>query len=194
MRYNRSMSKFMDIWLGSVYDKLSHRANAFNIITSKLEELNRPVIIIETGCSRYSDSWHGDGNSTVIWDNFVSNFGGEVYSVDIDPNATIYAKTLVSDKTTIFTSDSVEWLKGLNLYADLLYLDSYDIDWNNPEPSMKHHENELKSSMHIIKPGSIVAVDDNLENVGKGYMVEQIAKDLGWTTIVNEYIKAWVVI
>ena len=192
--YNKNMSKFMDLWLGTVYDKLSKRANAFDIITSKLEELNRPVTIIETGCSRYVDSWEGDGNSTVIWDNFVSNFGGEVYSVDIDPNHTVYAKALVSDKTTIVTSDSVQWLKGLSLNADLLYLDSYDIDWNNPEPSMRHHENELMASMHILRPGSIVAVDDNLENVGKGYIVEQIANHLGWTTIVDEYIKAWVVI
>lgn len=187
------MSKFMNLYLKDVYDKLSKRANAFDIITSKLEELNRPVIIVETGCSRYADSWYGDGNSTVVWDNFVNSFGGNVYSVDIDPIATTHAKMLVSEKTIIETSDSVEWLRTLNLKADLLYLDSYDIDWNNPNPSMKHHAKELNASLHLISPGSVVAVDDNLENVGKGSIVESVAIALGWTPIVDEYVKAWVV-
>jgi hypothetical protein len=58
---------------------------------------------------------------------------------------------------------------------------------------MKHHAKELNASLHLLSPGSIVAVDDNLENVGKGYIVESVAVALGWTTIVNEYVKAWVV-
>jgi hypothetical protein len=183
----------MSYWLHTVSDKLTKRANAFDIITSKLEELERPVTIIETGCSRYNDSWEGDGNSTVIWDRFVNYFGGLVYSVDIDPIATEHAKLLVSEKTNVITSDSVEWLKVADLKADLLYLDSYDIDWNNPDPSMKHHAKELNASLHLLSIGSIVAVDDNLPDVGKGYIVESVALALGWTPIVNEYIKAWVV-
>lgn len=189
-------TSFMDFWLNSVYDKLSKRANSFDIITSRLEQLKRPVVIIETGCSRYQDSWEGDGNSTVIWDKFVNHCGGAVYSVDIDSNATDHAKKLVSAKTSIITADSISWLKGLTTLrqsVDLLYLDSYDIDWNNPEPSMKHHAMELNASLHLLQPGTIVAVDDNFPNVGKGYIVESVANALGWTNILNEYIKAWVV-
>jgi len=183
----------MDIWLGTVYKDLSKRANAFDLITSKLEELQRPVIIVETGCSRYENSWEGDGNSTVIWDKFVNAFGGEVYSVDINEDATKYARRLVSEKTKIFTSDSVEWLRSLDLEVDLLYLDSFDIDWNNPEPSMRHHDKELDAAFRMLHKGSIVAVDDNLENVGKGYIVQARAEELGWIPLVNEYVKAWIV-
>lgn len=183
----------MDAWLHTVSDKLTKRANAFDIITSKLEGLQRPVTIVETGCSRYENSWEGDGNSTIIWDKFVNYFGGQVYSVDIDPNSTAHAKLLVSDKTNVITSDSIEWLKLVDLKVDLLYLDSYDIDWNNPDPSMRHHEKELNASLHLLSPGSIVAVDDNLPHVGKGYIVESVALSLGWKPIVDEYIKAWIV-
>lgn len=183
----------MDLWLNTKYKDLSKRADAFDTLTLSLESLNRPVTIVETGCSRQEYNWEGDGNSTVIWDKFVNYFGGVVYSVDIDPVATQYARSLVSQKTKVITSDSIEWLKTFNTKIDLLYLDSYDIDWNNPEPSMKHHEQELLASLHMLSKDSIVAVDDNLENVGKGYLVEKIAKEKEWTFLINQYIKAWIV-
>lgn len=181
-------------WFPEIYNKLNKRANSFDILIFELENLNRPVTILETGCARFSENWDGDGMSTLIWDKLVNSIGGIVYSVDIDSNAVKFAKNLVSEQTLIHCGDSVEFLNLMSttgLKIDLLYLDSYDIDWNNPEPSMQHHKNELDRSIKMLSKGSIVAVDDNLPDMGKGHLVGIEAEKLGWTPIINQYIRAW---
>ena len=56
-----------------------------------------------------------------------------------------YARSLVSPRTRVFAQDSVPFLHRLaqeltkaNRPIDLLYLDSYDWDAQNPVPSMVH--------------------------------------------------------
>ena len=190
------MTTFMDRWLCTRYRDLSARADAFDKITAHLESLGRDVVIVETGCLRQQGNWAGDGQSTLVWDAFVNYQGGHVYSVDLDVKAAALANSLTSDRTTVEANDSVPYLlrlATLGVGADLLYLDSYDIDWANPEPSMKHHERELDAAWPMLHPGSIVAVDDNRADVGKGYLVGLVAERKGWTVLVDGYVRAWIV-
>ncbi|NQV77770.1 MAG: hypothetical protein HQ490_05375 [Lutibacter sp.] len=43
---------------------------------------------------------------------------------------------------------------------DLLYLDSWDVDWINPMQSAIHGLNEFSSILNSLRTGSIVLIDD----------------------------------
>lgn len=190
------MTTFMDRWLCTKYADLDARAEPFALITGHLESLGRPVTIVETGCLRQEHNWAGDGQSTLVWDAFVNHVGGKVYSVDLDPKAAALANSLTSDLTRVESNDSVAYLTHLStigVQADFLYLDSFDIDWDDPEPSMKHHERELIAARPMLKPGSIVAVDDNKPHTGKGHLVGVIAEREEWDVLVDGYVRAWIV-
>jgi hypothetical protein len=190
------MTTFMDHWLCTRYRDLNLRAEAFDAITAQLESLGRPVTIVETGCLRQEGNWAGDGQSTLVWDKFVNYAGGTVLSVDLDPHAAALANSLTSDLTRVESNDSVAWLlhsAAVGLQVDFLYLDSYDIDWANPEPSMKHHEKELVAARPMLRPGTIVAVDDNTPTAGKGYLVGVTAEREGWHVLADGYVRAWIV-
>lgn len=191
------MSRFKDVWLAQHRGKLGARAIAFDAITDHLESLGRDVTVVETGCMRQEGNWSGDGQSTLVWDALVNMVGGQVWSVDIDRAAVELAQRSTSDKTIVKCMDSVAFLtfmaEASGIVADLLYLDSFDIDWNNPAPSQEHHERELEAALPMLRIGSIVAVDDNTDFTGKGYLVGRYADAHGWLTLVDTYVRAWIV-
>ena len=146
-------------------------------MVNHLKTIDNPLII-ETGCARPPDiapwgtvdiSFKDDGMSTLIFDKFINDFGGDFYSVDITPRHVEYARTQISNKSNVHCDDSVGFLwhvskilKEENRYVDLLYLDSYDYDPKNPYPSMVHHMKEIAVILNRLRPGSMLAVDDNV--------------------------------
>jgi predicted O-methyltransferase YrrM len=132
---------------------------------------------------RQAGNWQGDGQSTVLWGDFASRFDAEVHTVDLDP---LPARRILEDlgmgeMVQAHEGDSVRFLHDFAVreprrQIDLLYLDSYDLDIKNPYPSALHHIMELAAARPCLGPGSIVAIDDNLEldtggRVGKGMLV-----------------------
>lgn len=116
-----------------------------------------PLNIVETGTS----AWGAD--STRLWDEYVRNSGGRVRSVDLRPDPSIHLRGKLSKDTELAIADSVEYLKGLNdnkESVDFIYLDSYDVDWENPEPAELHGEAEFKIAMELVRVGGIVLIDD----------------------------------
>lgn len=129
-----------------------------NGLTLALNGLNTsPAIIVETGTS----AWGTD--STRLWNSYVSSFGGNLYSVDIRPEPREVLGNL-GPFTKLFVDDSVNFLKNLHHHnvskVDLVYLDSFDIDWQNPYPAMKHGLLEFEAIEKYLKPGSIIVIDD----------------------------------
>ena len=105
--------------------KLARRADGFSKIFSYLDRLDRPVVIVETGCVREKDAWDRVGSSTVLFDKYCEFHPGSVlFSVDIDPAATALCRSLVGPEVRIYTGDSVGFLKqfsddppiGLRIY------------------------------------------------------------------------------
>jgi hypothetical protein len=87
--------------------------------------------------------------------------------VDLNPVATMVCKTLVSDKVTLYTGDSIavlpriaKQLKAEGRRLDFLYLDSYDVNWSNPTPSAVHHLKEMVSIVGMVNPQTLIVVDD----------------------------------
>jgi len=143
------------------------REQGFRFIISELTTRENPIIL-ETGSSRIPDPRWGtfennfkdDGMSTLIWDAYIQQHGGELYSVDINPSNIDYTQKYVGSTTKLYCMDSLRflWEKRVeldeqDLYVDLLYLDSL----HDPV----HHLKELCAIMPRLSQGTLVAVDDN---------------------------------
>jgi len=80
------------------------RAEGYKLIfTSLLEVKDTNFKIIETGTCR-SGRW-SDGASSILFSDFVDNFGGTVESVDISINSIKKARRLVTSKSFTVTQD-----------------------------------------------------------------------------------------
>lgn len=126
--------------------------------------------IIETGTCRDPGNWK-DGQSAVMFTDFVDQHGGWVRSVDINSAACENARAhIASPNFQVFCSDSVTWLDQQNDLdqVDLFYLDSYDVKWDNDANSAEHHLKEFLQIEPYLKSGAVVAIDDNARFLGNG--------------------------
>ena len=169
------------------------RSPTFNALFSLMSEMKPPLTIVETGTIRnHLESYaQGDGHSTLQFAKYVNNFGGEFYSVDIDPIAVVVSTMVCTrdypqamNKVNIIESDSVAFLESFEEPIDVLYLDS-DNDANLIL-------NEAKAALPHLHPESIILIDDCFE-VGveeepfKGKLVIPFLEENGWIMEVKEY-------
>ena len=165
-----SSADFWNFFNREVGPKLVLRDRTFRQMFEYLDRFQRPVIIVETGCTRKAGDWEGDGQSTVQFDRYVSLRDQEsvVYSVDIDPASVAAAKTLVGSRVQLTQDDGVKFLTQLTRRLvdegktiDLLYLDSFDVDWIYWQKSAAHHIKELCAAMRALRKDTLVVVDDS---------------------------------
>lgn len=172
-----------------------NRAQGYQIIFETLLKIKQENFqIIETGTIRNPMNWK-DGNSGFLFSEMVRIHGGFVRSVDIDQRAVDTANNFVNPAFyKSFCSDSVAWLKSqqdLN-EVDLFYLDSYDVEWANDEPSADHHLKEFLVIEPFLLPGKIVAIDDNSflasgKRTGKGRKIFEYLESKSILPIYDEY-------
>lgn len=163
--------------------KLNDRRLPMGLMISHLDLQTEPFVIFETGTARMRDNWTGDGQSTLIWDWYASqnSLVKKVTSIDISPAAVRIASTQCP-KVNFICGDSVTALNGIEdaEICKLLYLDSFDLDVNDPWPSSLHHMKELTSVWARLPVGCLVVVDDRVSNeIGKHIVVESFMKQLG---------------
>ena len=181
---------------GVLADGLYNRSVGFDIIFRLLlNQKQSNFNIVETGTLRTPGNWM-DGQSARLFTEFVDLYGGQMRSVDIDSVACEAARnTITSNKFSVTHSDSVAWLESLTDLdqVDLFYLDSYDVDWNDDTASADHHLKEFKIIQSFIRPGTIVAIDDNSRWVnnnrrtGKGRAIVEYLETQGQLPIFDEY-------
>lgn len=159
--------KFYD----DVRSKLDHRQMGFDFIFRYLQKVKQPLIV-ETGCAREEDNYSGDGQSSLLFDKFIKEYGGEFYTVDLSKESVEYCKSkMTSDHSSVVESDSITYLKTLNSFLltsnkkiDFLYLDSFDAPRDDPQVvymSALHHLYELLTIAPSLKSGALIGVDDN---------------------------------
>src|SRR5262245_9469296 len=130
------MPQSMEFWkfFSETGPKLVLRERTFRAIFEHLDKISGPVTIVETGCTRKGGDWEGDGQSSVLFDKYVSmrDQDSVVYSVDIDPASVAEARKLVSSRVQVTQDDGVHFLSQLTARLtgegktiDLLYLDSF---------------------------------------------------------------------
>ncbi|MBI1943063.1 MAG: hypothetical protein HYS35_05295 [Betaproteobacteria bacterium] len=205
---------FLPVFDAEYADKLGLRSETLRKAFEILEAMDKGrYSIVETGCAR-KDDWYGDGQSTLLFDRFVNHWDGAVRTVDIDPLACERLRARVSGKVTISCGDSVAYLRSLlgneELHVDLLYLDSYDLDWRNPHPAALHHLHELCAVMPLLAGGTLVMVDDTARNqafitlkgremvvhdfgvAGKGGYVAEFFAKIGCAPVIEGYQHGWI--
>jgi hypothetical protein len=182
-----------------------------NILNSRKRKVNR-CHILETGCMRPGGELASDGQSTRLFYEFCKFHDGSLISIDISPSHAVHATRAVeSEYALIYESDSVDFLwHKLPLIepyyvADLIYLDSYDVDFREPWRSNLHHIKELVAAAPYVRKGTIIAVDDCLfpandrrispgvdpNLVGKGTFVDGFMTDIGAEKLHDGYQKVW---
>jgi hypothetical protein len=209
--------EFWKFFETDAYPNLGQRQESLKYMFEYLDRLARPVFVVETGCVRNAGLWAEEGQSTILFDRFVSQLPGSVmHSVDVDPQATALCRGLVSSIVQLHTGDSVPFLRALARnpphgfrYVDVLYLDSFDIDFANPHASALHHMKELLAISTLIGPQTLVVVDDspleanyilssrNLTFVskpvvsGKAKYVAAYAEAIGLAPVFTGYQAGW---
>jgi hypothetical protein len=136
-------------------------------------------LIIETGSSAWGT------NSSLLFDAYVREYGGLFITVDIREEASQSLLPKLSEKSQSIVSDSVEFLQKLSLPSgfkkvDLVYLDSFDLDVLNPEPSMQHGLAEFEAVDPVLESGSVVIIDDTpIDPCLLGVAAEEYYRDHG---------------
>ncbi len=182
-----------DIFNRYYYFKLGKRKNTFQKVFEYLESLGKAnPTILETGIARIKENWAGDGMSSLMFDKYINEVGGNFTSIDINPSNVNFAKSELSSKSNLICSDSVIQLHKISRdekypMIDILYLDSYDVDFDNPIPSCFHHMKELLAIFPKIQKGTLIVVDDNLNGKGKGQMIKDYMKNIGINPYFDEY-------
>lgn len=120
----------------------------------------RPQSIIETGMS----AWGTD--STRLFNSYVRSFGGHLWSVDIDRERVDGMRRKVSAATTLACDDSVTFLarwvaEHAGERADVVYLDSWDVDFAAPLPAAEHCLREFDAISPALGPGTLLLIDDS---------------------------------
>jgi Glycosyltransferase family 9 (heptosyltransferase) len=186
--------------------KLAVRAETFARAFEYLDTREGPITILETGCIRNPGDWEGDGQSTILFDRYARHRGDVKFaSVDSDHRSVCIAIDHTdSDFTRIFCNDSIHFLARTppNPPLDLLYLDSFDFEMDDPIPSALHHLKELYAALPLIGPDTLVMVDDSpisldgtpsgtMRITGKGRLVAEYAAEYGATLQFAHYQVGW---
>lgn len=138
-----------ETWSDTKHQNREPMRLALNLLNQK------PATIIETGTS----AWGTD--STRLWDKYVRTFGGLFISVDIRPEASARLKFQTGNSTKLFVDDSVNFLsKNKEIKADLYYLDSWDLDLEDPLPSALHGLAEYQAISDRLAPNTLLLIDD----------------------------------
>jgi hypothetical protein len=180
------------------YPRLRDRAEGFATIFRSLPRPPDKLLIMETGCLRIPGNWEGDGQSTFMFDALAKSRGGVFFSIDVTMESIETSRRACSSSTNLILGDSVATLHNLGALIDrpanLLYLDSYDLDPQNPMPSAIHHAMELMAAQRLIGPGTIVCVDDygvGPKAGGKGLVLDLYFSAIRAEALYSGYQKMW---
>ena len=184
-RYSDLLGKRADTFKEMFLHLLKRRQHNFTIVETVLKRRQHNFTIVETGTVRMEHNFNGDGCSTVIFDHFISTYGGTLHTVD-----TYNVRSRTPHSTLVTISDSVIFLDRFQKpeTIDLLYLDSFDFDANNPHPSSLHHIKELATVWASLPSGCLIVIDDNFEDgSGKGAYIQEFMYNVGATPLFNSY-------
>jgi hypothetical protein len=199
--------------------KLALREKTFRKIFQYLDTFDGPISIIETGCARSENNWEGDGQSTILFDKYISSRDetSECRTVDVSPKAVSLCKKLVSGRVSIHQDNSIHYLSVLSKEfrerkksVNFVYLDSFDLNWTHWYPSAIHHLKELLAIIRCFDEKTLLVVDDCPLNVnfvyprentvvmldkpkigGKGRLIAEYATAVGANLEFADYQAGW---
>jgi hypothetical protein len=128
----------------------------FETLFREMDGLKNPYIL-ESGIASAGT------NSTYLFNEYVKKYGGFFWSVDINKSLVDIHKGNMCPATQLICDDSVSFFTNWSKTHDVcnvIYLDSFDLDFYNPQPSGNHGLAEYKSLMPVIKKNTLLLIDD----------------------------------
>jgi len=103
--------------------------------------------------------------STYLFNEYIKKYGGRFWSVDTSRYLVEAHQGNMCPGTKLVCNDSVAFFKDWvndnpKKSADVIYLDSYDLDWYDPNPSAMHGLNEYLSLLPTYNRGTLLLIDD----------------------------------
>tara|TARA_Y100000385_G_scaffold214232_1_gene222715 strand:+ start:2017 stop:2691 length:675 start_codon:yes stop_codon:yes gene_type:complete len=147
------------------YKSISQNLNRIEQLDKLIQEIKNDfkfnkIICIETGASQSMD----DGCVGLFFAKLCDLNDGEFYSVDNNENIIKQSKTIYKKhnlKVKHYLQDSVEFLEDTKIIPNLIHLDSWDLNLNNPFPGALHGWREFIAIEDKMPIGSIIIIDDN---------------------------------
>ena len=210
------MTDFWKYFEQEAEPRLEKRAKTFRLMFEYLDRQSGPILIIETGVARQPDNWGGDGQSTVLFDRYVTARGPDsrVHAVDISADSVTACRAMVGDQTTVQLQDSVKFLdelaRGTNsARPNLVYLDSYDLDWDYWFASAAHCIKEFAAITPLLNSNTLLVTDDSppvthilasgeqtviapAKIAGKGRLLAEYADQIGVAPYFAQYQAGWI--
>jgi hypothetical protein len=128
----------------------------FKELFKNMNSIKNPMIL-ESGIASAGTQ------STYLFNEYVRKYGGFFWSVDINKSLVEEHKGNMCPATRLICDDSVNffsnWSKNNNK-ADIIYLDSYDLDFYNPNPSAEHGLKEFRALLPVCKKDTLMLIDD----------------------------------
>ena len=170
------------------------------LLLKALNMLPAKPVIVEVGMSRQEGNWQGDGYSTPLFAHHVEKYGGQFYSVDIDPEAIKVSKKIMSSygiegrETYLICADALSFFQCSFIpKISLMYLDCWDYvgdRWAKEESANKHLK-LFKLIEPYLDDGALVVVDDIFQDdtiiVGKGSLAIPYMIELGYEVVERGY-------
>lgn len=151
--------------LSDTYEQFSNKGKSLHInylsfkeLFKNMDNLKNPIIL-ESGIA--SAGTH----STYLFNEYVRKYGGRFWSVDINSDLVNQHSGNMCPATKLICDDSVnffnEWVKeNSGKKIDVIYLDSFDLDFLNPHPSAEHGLKEYKALLPACEKNTLLLIDD----------------------------------
>ena len=139
------------------------RRQCQTIIDSINDDFNfDELIVLETG----SSCDYNDGLFGLFLGYLTKKTNGKMISVDISPDVSQRSKKIFDEVIpdldySVNVSDSVSFIKNLEVTPNLVHLDSWDFNLFDILPSALHGWEEFKAIESKMEKGSIIIIDDN---------------------------------
>lgn len=125
-----------------------------------IDQLIETPLILETGSSA-----HGT-NSSMLLAALAEQGGGRFDTVDINPattqrlQASLAERFGASPRLHCHTGDSVAFLQAFAGTANIVYLDSYDLNPGDFQNSARHGLAEFEALLPKLQPTTLILIDD----------------------------------
>lgn len=132
----------------------------FKKLFEEMKELKNPIIL-ESGIASAGTQ------STYLFNEYVRKYGGFFWSVDTNKYLVDYHQNNMCPSTKLICDDSVSFFKKWtqnNNEVNVIYLDSYDLDFYNERPSANHGLAEYNAIKPSIKKNTLLLIDDTPKN------------------------------
>ena len=134
-----------------------------------LSVVDKQASIIEIGCVRDKVQFENSESSTLYFDQLAKARGCTFLSVDFSKDSVAYARQIVGERA--FHADGVSFLKQFNGRIGILYLDNFDIVYNE-----KHRQSLMSRVGNSYEENNEVITNDRSAQVHLEQMQEALPK------------------